>query len=150
MRRTKIDSDRFVKASITVEACMVMMIVLIVTFSLISLCFYLHNRAWYTAAAGEAAITAATEAVSRATDVNAVLAGKETDLNGLCSFPDWSDGIAGVNNNDTEIVVTAASEIPFFMIGRSFSMSVKENMKIIRPVIFIRTVQAVEIIMEEP
>ncbi|MCI5648196.1 MAG: pilus assembly protein [Fusicatenibacter sp.] len=48
--------DKKVQASITVEAVLVVPLVLMILFLLISLDFYIHERAWYTCAAYEAAM----------------------------------------------------------------------------------------------
>lgn len=148
MNNKKSPSSKLEKASITVEACMVVPVVLFVVFTLLSLCFYVHNRAWYTAAVREIAVTAGTEAVKKDTNAGPAMNTKISELNGLCGFPDWCQGISGVYQ-DPVITVAAEAEIPFLMAGSSYSMKVKANVKVIRPVSFIRTVQAAEIIMEE-
>ncbi|MDY2936930.1 MAG: TadE/TadG family type IV pilus assembly protein [Fusicatenibacter sp.] len=48
--------DRKVQASITVEAVLVVPLVLMVIFLLLSLIFYIHERIWYTCTAYEAAL----------------------------------------------------------------------------------------------
>lgn len=48
---------RIKKASITVEACVVMPIVIFVVFVLLSLILFVHERAWFTLAACETAVT---------------------------------------------------------------------------------------------
>lgn len=149
MIRNKSILNTIAKASITVEACVVVPVVLAVVFSLLSLCFYVHNRAWYAAAAGEAAVTAGTEAVIRNADVERCIDKKLSELNGLCSFPDWCDGIKGTYDKDSVISIAAKSEAPYFMIRGNFAMDINKSMKVIRPVIFIRTIQAVEMIMED-
>ena len=47
--------------SFTVEAAMIMPVVLLVTFSSLYLCFYVHNRAFLTSAACEAAVCGSIE-----------------------------------------------------------------------------------------
>lgn len=49
------------KASITVEAVLVVPLVLMVIFLLLSLTFFVHARSWYTFAAYESTMLAASE-----------------------------------------------------------------------------------------
>lgn len=51
------------RGSMTIEAAAVMPLILLVLFSSIYLCFFVHNRAWLTAAAYEAALTGSMEGV---------------------------------------------------------------------------------------
>lgn len=52
------------KASITVEAVLVVPLVLMVIFLLLSLTFFVHARSWYTFAAYESTMLAASEGLS--------------------------------------------------------------------------------------
>lgn len=53
------------KGSLTVETACVMPIILLVLIGLLYLNFFVHNRAWLTAAAYEAALTGSMEAVKQ-------------------------------------------------------------------------------------
>jgi Flp pilus assembly protein TadG len=52
-------------ASFTVEAALVMPVVLVTLIALLYMCFYVHNRAWLTAAAYEAALSGSMEGVRK-------------------------------------------------------------------------------------
>ncbi|MBQ9064067.1 MAG: pilus assembly protein [Blautia sp.] len=58
----KIKECTISKASFTVEAACIMPVVLMVTFSCLYLCFYVHNRTFLTAAANEASVCGSIEA----------------------------------------------------------------------------------------
>lgn len=53
------------KGSATVETAAVMPLILLVLFGSIYLCFFVHNRAWLTAAAYESALAGSMEAVKK-------------------------------------------------------------------------------------
>lgn len=53
------------KGSLTVETACVMPIILLALMGLLYLSFYVHNRAWLTAAAYESALTGSMEAVKQ-------------------------------------------------------------------------------------
>lgn len=55
----------YIKGSLTVETACVMPIILLVLIGLLYLNFFVHNRAWLTAAAYEAALTGSMEAVKQ-------------------------------------------------------------------------------------
>lgn len=56
---------RMYKGSLTVETACVMPIILLALMGLLYLSFYVHNRAWLTAAAYESALTGSMEAVKQ-------------------------------------------------------------------------------------
>ena len=54
---------KYAKASFTIEAACVMSLILFVIVGTMYLCFFVHNRAWLTAAAYEAALAGSLEGV---------------------------------------------------------------------------------------
>ena len=59
----KMEDSCWKKGSLTVETAAVMSVVLFVLIAALYLCFFVHNRAWLTAAAYEAALTGSMEAL---------------------------------------------------------------------------------------
>ena len=57
------------KGSLTIEIALLMPIVLLVWMGVVSVCLFVHNRAWLTAAAYEAAITGSWDYICREGDV---------------------------------------------------------------------------------
>ena len=49
------------KGSFTIEAACVMSLILVAVMGILYLCFFVHNRAWLTAAACESALTGSME-----------------------------------------------------------------------------------------
>ena len=52
------------KGSFTIEAACVMSLILVAVMGILYLCFFVHNRAWLTAAACESALTGSMEGIS--------------------------------------------------------------------------------------
>ena len=57
--------EKIRKGSLTVEAACVMSLILLVIMGLIYLSFFVHNRAWLTAAAYESAVSGSMEGIKR-------------------------------------------------------------------------------------
>ena len=55
--------EKIRKGSLTVETACVMSLILLVLMGTLYLCFFVHNRAWLTAAAFEAALAGSMEGV---------------------------------------------------------------------------------------
>lgn len=51
------------KGSFTIEAACVMALVLLTVIGILYLCFFVHNRAWLTAAACESALAGSMEGI---------------------------------------------------------------------------------------
>ena len=57
--------EKIRKGSLTVESACVMSLILLVIMGLIYLSFFVHNRAWLTAAAYESAVSGSMEGIKR-------------------------------------------------------------------------------------
>ncbi len=61
--------ERMRKGSLTIETALLMPIVLLVWMGVVSVCLFVHNRAWLTAAAYESAITGSWDFICKEGDV---------------------------------------------------------------------------------
>ena len=138
----------FNKGSITVEASFIMGLALFIVFTTISICFYIHNRAWYSAAASETAITAATYAVRKKGAYQEIINEKISDFSKGPGFPDSCKGLFS-NSNKEQIKLKTLATMPIWMSPKSLQMNVEINSKVIRPTKFIRKIQSLQIIKEQ-
>lgn len=135
------------KGSITVESVFIVSLSLAVIFALLALCFHMHNQAWYTAAAGEAVISGGTCAVRINGDYLSLMEEKFDIFKDGSGFPDNCEGFEN-HSTDARIEVSAVGSTKIFLGRGVFKMEIKEHMKVIRPVILIREIQALELIKE--
>jgi len=138
---------RLEKGSFTVEAAFIVPLSLVVIFALLSLCFHVHNQAWYTAAAGEAVISASTCAVRKNGDYLSLLEEKLEIFKTGSGFPDNCEGVKN-HSTDFRMEVSAVGSTKIFPGKSVFNMEIKEHMKVIRPVVLIREIQALELVKE--
>ena len=128
------------RGSFTVEAAGIMPVVILALIAVLYLCFSVHNRVWFTAAAYEAALSGSMEGIREngkvyeTADMRARMLGKT--------------GFFGAEN--LRLYVTAGNQVQvsycFDTIsgfgGLEWSMTGKGSAKIIRPVKWIRTIKA--------
>jgi len=128
------------KGSYTVEAALLMGVLLWVMVGIFTLCFYIHNRTWYTAAAYEAAISGGTEGTMKNGNGEQITKKKTEEAFQMC-YP-------GVGDLQTEISVSenkvsVAYEVHTVSAYKDFFWSYrgKGEVKIVKPVSFIRKVR---------
>ena len=104
------------------------------------LAFYVHNRAWYTAAAAETVLTAASEGVRKKKNAERLLSEKMKERSQKQGFPIWNLSVDTWVQNDK---VTAAAEAASgrTLGGGGWRFKVQETVQIVRPVAFIRKIQ---------
>ena len=136
------------KGSITVEASFVVGLALMVIFVVLSICFYMHNRAWYSAATAETAITASTYAVRKNGEYHESIETKKRVFGEGSGFPDTQPGIFS-NSSDEQMEIGAKVVVPILMSNRSFQIDINNRSKVIKPVKFIRKIQSLRIIKEQ-
>ena len=138
---------RLEKGSFTVEAAFIVPLSLVVIFTLLSLCFHMHNQAWYTAAAGEAVISGGTCAVRKNGDYLSMMEEKLEIFKTGSGYPDNCEEVEN-HSTDFRMEVSAVGSTKIFLGKGVFNMEIKEHMKVIRPVILIREIQALELVKE--
>lgn len=128
------------KGSFTVEAACVMSLVLLVLFGMLYLSFFVHNRAWLTAAACEAALSGSMEGVKKEDKVYETANVRARELG--------SQGFFGAENLTAQVetgkkvrVSYAADTISGFG-GFQWKLQVQGESKIIQPVKWIRRLKA--------
>ena len=131
---------RWKKASFTLEAACVMPLVLLSVMGVIYLCFFVHNRAWLTAAAYEAALSGSMEGIRED--------GKVYETARMCSENLGSTGFFGAESVSTQTNVGKSVQVTYDLdtipgFGNfSWHLKAQGEVKIVRPVSWIRKVKA--------
>jgi len=139
--------NKALKGSITVEASFVVGLALMVIFTVLSLCFYIHNQAWYSSAASETAITAATYAVRKNGEYHEIIESKIRSFEGQVGFPDNRPTFFS-NGGGEQMRIGLNGKVPILMSNQSFEIDVDISSKVIKPVKFIRQIQSLKMIKE--
>ena len=131
------------KGSFTIEAACVMSLVLLVLMGVLYLSFFVHNRAWLTAAACEAALTGSIEGVQ-----NAEAAMQRSQELGNVGFF-GAENLSRQVKSGREIEVSYTADTISGFGGFSWKLQAKGSSKVIRPVEWIRKIRAASTIIEE-
>ena len=140
--------DRISKGSITVEATFIVGLSLLVIFIVLALCFYMHNKSWYTSVAGETTISAATEGTRKDGDFKTIIGDKVSTFANGTKFPDTNQGLISKSSGELMQIDTQA-KVPVLINNTSFEMEVSVSSKVIKPVKFIRKIQSLQMIKEQ-
>ena len=124
------------KGSMTIEAALLMPVLLLVLMSVLYLFFYVHNRAWLTAAAYEAALSGSMEAVVPEGSCETIALEQAKALGDTGFF----------GSKDLKIQVSAGKTIQVTYDLDTFSvyggfgshLQIQETVKVINPVSWIR------------
>lgn len=148
MRRMDIKNWKKIrKGSFTIEAACMMSIILVTIMGVLYLSFFVHNRAWLTAAAYEAALTGSMEGVQKDGQIYEAAFAKGQEL-GNVGFFGAENLQYQVSTGKTVKVVYNADTISGFG-GFHWSLQVEGSSRIIRPAQWIRkTKAAVEIVKD--
>lgn len=128
------------KGSMTVEAACVMSLILLVLMGLLYLCFFVHNRAWLTAAAYEAALAGCMEGVKEDGKVYEAAQARCQEM-GNVGFFGAENLTAAVTEGDRVQVSYDMDTIVGFG-GLKWHLKTEGSGKIIRPAQWIRKVKA--------
>lgn len=129
------------EGSAAVEAAAVMPIIFLAVFGCLYLSFYVHNRAWLTAAAYEAALTGSMEGV-HAEDETAYEAARMRSLErGNVGFF-GAENLTSDAKTGKEVVVTYELDTKVPYGGMQWHLSVSGSFGICRPVKRIRQMKA--------
>jgi len=142
------NKNKFDKGSITVESTFIMGLALLIVFTVLALCFYMHNKAWYSAAAGETAITAATYATRKDGDFYGIIDDKVVAFADGAKFPDISEGLIS-KSDTTQMSISVKGKVPLVINPQTFQIEVDVSSKVIKPVKFIRKIQSLQMIKEQ-
>lgn len=128
------------RGSFTVEAACVMSLVLITVIGILYLCFFVHNRAWLTAAACESALTGSMEGIRED--------GKAKEAAEVRSRALGNTGFFGAENlkiqvqEGKNIKVTYTADTNAVFGGFSWKLKAEGTSKVIDPVVWIRNLKA--------
>lgn len=128
------------KGSFTIEATCVISLIMVVLMGTLYLCFFVHNRAWLTAAAYEAALTGSMEAVKEDGKVYETALAKGKEL-GNTGFFGTENLTMQVNTGSQVSVVYDADTIVLFA-GFTWHLRAEGSAKVIDPVSRIRKIKA--------
>ena len=128
------------RGSLTVEAACVMSLILLAVMGLIYLFFFVHNRAWLTAAAFESALAGSMDGIREE--------GRSGDTARMRGRELGSTGFFGAENLDVQVtdgkeikVVYTADTISGFG-GFSWKMKAEGSSRVIKPVECIRKIKS--------
>lgn len=136
------------KGSFTVEAALLMPFVLLVIFGAMYLCFFVHNRAWYTQAACETAVSAASESVRKCGNGKELAQIKGEEAASVV-YPGMENLKLNVDAQNEKISIEIQGECRWAIGGRRFTVRAKESSKVIRPVSFMRKVNGLKKLQEQ-
>lgn len=127
--------------SATIETAAVMSLILLVLLGSIYLCFFVHNRAWLTAAAYEAALTGSMEGVKTNGKVYETANMRSREL-GSIGFFGAENLTSGTSVDGNLVGVTYDLDTISSYGGMKWHLGVSGKSKIIRPVKRIRQIKA--------
>lgn len=131
---------RLRKGSLTIETALLMPAILLVIMTVLYLFFYVHNRAWLTAAAYEAALSGSMEAAVPDGDCQEAALKKGKELG--------DTGFFGSENLKLQVEagkkVQVTYDLDTFSVYGGFRshLKIQESVKVIKPVSWIRKVKS--------
>lgn len=135
------------RGSFTIEAACVMSLVLLVLMVVLYLTFFVHNRAWLTAAACEAALTGSMEGVRKDGQSKQAAEARVRELGNTGFF--GAENLTGQVQDGKEIRVTyTADTIAGFGAGK-WKLAADGSSGIIRPTEWIRKIKAASEVIGE-
>ena len=129
------------KGSFTIEAACVMSIVLLTVMGIIYLSFFVHNRAWLTAAACEASLSGSMEAVRQDGQSQAAAEIRGEEL-GNVGFFGAENLRCHVNAGKKNVSVTYEADTIAGFGGFKWTLKTEGSSKVIQPVKWIRRIKA--------
>ena len=135
------------RGSFTIEAALLMPVIFLVLMGVLYLNFFVHNRAWLTAAAYEAAVSGSMEGYSKNGKVyeKADIQGRMLGSTGLPVGENFSMQTSAGKS----VQVTYRMEIPVGFLGLKWKVKAVGKAVHLRPVGWIRKVKSVRNAVEE-
>lgn len=128
------------KGSFTIEAACVMALVLLTVIGILYLCFFVHNRAWLTAAACESALAGSMEGIREDGKAGETAEIRSRDLGNTGFFGAENLRVQVQDGKNIKVIYMADSNSAFG--GLSWKLRVEGTSKVIDPVIWIRNLKA--------
>lgn len=131
------------KGSLTIETACLMPVILLVIFSLLGLCFFVHNRCYLTAAALEAALTGTLEEQREDGEPEeaAELRARERGSVGFYGLENLN---VRVEKSRSKIQVSYQGETPVLYGGLRWKMKSEGSSKILDPVGRVRQIHVLK------
>ena len=131
---------KYAKASFTIEAACVMSPILFVIVGTMYLCFFVHNQAWLTAAAYEAALAGSLEGVREDGKISETAEMRSRELGNTGFFGAENLSVHVEAGKSVEVSYSADTVSGFG--GLSWKLKAEGASKVIRPVEWIRKVKS--------
>ena len=135
------------KGSFTIETACVMPLILLVLMGLIYLSFFVHNRAWLTAAAYESAVSGSMEGIKKNGEIYDTARMRSEELE--------SNGFFGAENLDTQTNVGKEVQVTYDLDtissygNLSWHLRTEGKSVVINPVKHIRRLRAAQAVLRE-
>ncbi|MDD7218481.1 MAG: TadE family protein [Blautia sp.] len=124
------------KGSMTVEAACLMPLILLVLMGVLYLSFFVHNRAWLTSAAYEAAVSGGMEGIKTEGKVYETAKMKSEELGNIGFF--GAENLTSQTNAGDQVQVTYDLDTISGFGGLSWHLHTEGKSKIVDPVKYIR------------
>ena len=134
------------KGSFTIEAACVMSMILFVIIGLLYLCFFVHNRAWLTAAAYEAALAGSIEGIRENGQVKETAEARSRELGNNGFFCAENLSVQVTAGKAVKVAYSADTIVDFG--GFTWKLKADGSSKVICPVDWIRKVKAAADILD--
>lgn len=141
------DLRQIKKGSFTIEAACVMSLILLVLMGVLYLSFFVHNRAWLTAAACESALTGSMEGVRKDGQPQEAASVRSRELGNIGFF--GAENLTGQVNGGKEIKVTYTADTVSGFGGLKWKIAVDGSSRVVRPVEWIRKIRAASEVIAE-
>ena len=127
------------KGSFTIEAALLMPLVLMILIGVLYLDFFVHDRAYLTAAAYEAAVSGSMEGYKKEANIyeTADIQGRMLGSQGLPG----GENLSMQTNAEKNVQVTYRMEIPAGFLRQKWNITVSGTAKPLRPVGWIRRIK---------
>ena len=139
--------EKIRKGSLTVEAACVMSLILLVIMGLIYLSFFVHNRAWLTAAAYESAVSGSMEGIKRTGQVYDTARMRSEELGSVGFF--GAENLSTQTNVGKEVQVTYDLDTISSYGNFNWHLRTEGTSAIIDPVKHIRKMRAAAAALKE-
>lgn len=131
---------KYKKGSLTVETACIMPLILLVLMGILYLCFFVHNRAWLTAAAYESALSGSMEGIKKDGQVYETARMRSEALGNNGFF--GAENLSAQTNVGKNVQVTYDLDTIASFGGLSWHLRVEGNSSIVKPVSWIRKIKA--------
>lgn len=135
------------KGSFTIETACVMPLILLVLMGLIYLSFFVHNRAWLTAAAYESAVSGSMEGIKKNGEIYDTARMRSEELGSIGFF--GAENLGTQTNVGKEVQVTYDLDTISPYGNLSWHLRTEGKSAVINPVKHIRRLRAAQAVLRE-